>query len=350
MVLSRILFLAFFAVTATACQRVPEWEMRADRAQKGSLLQQWPQYQRWLWTCRASVTDLRDEVFPPTGIAVSKFLGDFHSSGLTIVDALGTKRLLGTAVLWNQEGLLISLDHWTSGASDLECRNGEVDWQAASVITRDEGLNLSVIRVNPASWKKSVRFGEWPKGERPKLDDELWVLASPYPGMVERNQVFLNALKGSLQTGIDEHLLLFSPAPADEMAGGVLVNSRGEWAGYLNGKQKSVWGRALTVNFVNDMVRELLAKGEVRRLYLGMHVRWIPAVGFVVHEIAVDGAAFVSGIRLGDVILSWNGKKLTEAADWPSMKLKDLGSEVELSILRSGKEIQLKLVVKDLSK
>jgi len=324
--------------------------MRADRAKKGSLLQQWPQYQRWLWTCRASVTSFRQDVFPPTGVALSKILEDFHNSGLTIVDALGTKRLLGTAVLWNQEGLLVSLDHWTSTASDLECRNGEVDWQPASVITRDEGLNLSVIRVNPASWKKSVRFGEWPKGERPKLDDELWVLASPYPGMVQRNQVFLNALKGSLQTGIDEHLLLFSPSPPDEMAGGVLVNSRGEWAGYLNSKQKSLWGTALTVDFLNEMVRELLSKGEVRRLYLGMQVRWIPAVGFVVHEIALDGAGFVSGIRLGDVILSWNGKRLTEAADWPSMKLKSLGNEVELSILRSGKEIQLKLAIKDLSK
>jgi S1-C subfamily serine protease len=342
-----ILMLALLA----ACHRVPDWEVRDDRSQSSALMKQWAQYHRWLWTCRANVgrTDESDGILP-TGIAITNFLTEYRRAGLTVVDSLGSKRILGTAVLWGDEGLLVTLNHWLSSATELECRNAENDWQPATLQQRDPDLNLAVLRISSQAGRKSGRFGEWPKAPRPQLDDQLTVLAAPYPGMVERQPVNLVWLKGSLQTGIDEHLHLFSPSVAPHFAGGVLVNARGEWLGFLNSQHSGLWGQAISASFLSEAISELLSKGEVRRLYLGILVRWVPNQGFVVQELEVDGVAYSAGLRLGDVIVRWNGKKLTEASDWPSLKLSDLGSTVDIDLLRSDRAVQIKMTVRELSR
>ncbi len=339
-------FLAFVLILA-ACQRAPEWEMRSDRQASRGILGQLPQYQRWLWTCRADLSRIpQGDEIAPTGVQISDFLEEYRKAGLTVVDALGSKRILGTAVLWSEEGLLITLDHWLISAKEIECRNGEVDWQPAQIMNRDVDLNVALLRISPNAAKKSGRFGSWPKAQNVKLDEEVFVVGSPFPGMIERENVNLIWLKGSLQTGIDENLYLYSPASADHLAGGVLVNSKGEWAGFLNSKKRSMWGKAISTVLLSRIIDELQAKGEIRRLYLGLLVRWVPEKGFVVQEIEVEGAAYSSGVRLGDVILAWDGRKLTEASDWPSLKISDLKSEVELLLSRNNREIQVKLPVR----
>lgn len=330
-----------------ACQRVPDWEIQKQSTESSPLVKQLSQYHRWLWTCRAQVGRLQDpQVIPPTGIAVAQFLDDFRRAGLTVVDSLGSKRILGTAVFWSADGLLVTLNHWLEGASEIECRNAEIDWQPATLFRRDVDLNVALLQISAQAASKSGRFGEWPRAKSPAVDAQLFVMASPFPGLVERHPVNSVWLKNSLQTGVDENLKLFSPSPPDHLAGGVLTNDRGEWLGFLNFKNRSIWGRALLVDFLENVVEELQVKGEVRRLYLGMLVRWVPAVGFIVQELQVDGAAYNAGIRLGDVIVRWNGKRLSESRDWPSLKLSDLASSVDIDLLRSNREVQIKMSIR----
>lgn len=350
MVLKRhILWMSFLVL---ACQRVPEWEVRRDSPDQQKLLQQLSRIQEWMWTCRGVLSkEWNPALHPPAGLLMSRFIDEFKRGGLTVVDVSSSQTVLGTALLWSREGLLLFLNHWMEYASDVECRGPQGEWLKAELIGSDADLNLALLRVDaddlPKKFKRGVvGLSDWAKAHKVDLEDRLYVLASSHVGMIDRLPVASQLLRTNLQTGIDESLIVFSPAPPPHFAGGLLMNDSGEALGYLFPRSSGSWGAALAMGRVSDLVNELRATGSIKRVYLGMVVRWAPDNGFVVQEIEVGGAAYAAGIRLGDILVEWNGQRITDSTDWPSLTAKDLGSLIDVRLLRNSREIELQIETK----
>ncbi len=147
-------------------------------------------------------------------------------------------------------------------------------------------------------------------------------------------------------------------------SGGALVNLRGELVG-LNtaiiapGGGNVGIGFAIPTNMARSIMEQLVTHGEIRRGLLGVTAQDVtPALakafglpiarGVIVAEVEADSAAQMADVRVGDVVLSINGREVTDASDVRNrIGLLRVGEKVRLGILREGERLQLEATVSE---
>jgi len=107
-------------------------------------------------------------------------------------------------------------------------------------------------------------------------------------------------------------------------------------------------GFAIPINLVKELLPQLNKKGKVTRGWLGNlgdsgHCR-TPWSGQV-HKHAVvgvskDGPAEQGGIKVGDVIIEFDGREVKESSDLPSIVARTpVGREMSVKVLKEGEEV-----------
>lgn len=147
-------------------------------------------------------------------------------------------------------------------------------------------------------------------------------------------------------------------------SGGALVSLRGELVGINtaifgpNGGNVGI-GFAIPSNMMKSLVDQIAEYGEVRRGLLGILGSDIDAglaeamnadvnIGAFVSEVTPDSAADKAGIKAGDIITGINGRNLHSFQELRA-KISSMGAgaEVELTIMRKGKEMNMDVVLGD---
>jgi serine protease Do len=128
-------------------------------------------------------------------------------------------------------------------------------------------------------------------------------------------------------------------------SGGPVLNLRGEVIGIataVNATGQGI-GFAIPINMAKQIVGQLKEKGRVVRSWLGVAVREAAAGtdrnGVVVTEIASGGPAASAGVKVGDVITSFQGHDVRSSGRlrW-YVSTAGVGREVELRLRRDGAE------------
>jgi serine protease Do len=126
-------------------------------------------------------------------------------------------------------------------------------------------------------------------------------------------------------------------------SGGPVLNLRGEVIGVataVNATGQGI-GFAIPINMVKEIIVQLRERGRVVRSWLGVAVRdptpADPPQGVVVTEVAAGGPASSAGLKVGDVIIGFEGHDITTPARlrW-YVSTAGVGRSVELK-LRRGK-------------
>jgi serine protease Do/serine protease DegQ len=146
-------------------------------------------------------------------------------------------------------------------------------------------------------------------------------------------------------------------------SGGALVNLRGELVGintaiFGTGNQGNIGiGFAIPINLARDIMRQLIDYGEVRRGRLGAQGQDLTpqlaqafgiarSNGFIVTQIDTGSPADKAGIRVGDVIVSAQGKAIRSARDMHNLVgMQRLGQTIELTLFREGAEVTLPVLI-----
>jgi len=144
-------------------------------------------------------------------------------------------------------------------------------------------------------------------------------------------------------------------------SGGPLINGNGEVIG-LNSVKLNVtavegMGFAIPSNQVKRIVEELIETGKVRRAYLGISFldksevsMYLPNVkidqGIYVHEVVSGGPAAKAGIRAGDVIIEFDGRKINDAGSLIAyLAEKSPGERVVVKFQRAGQTREVEVVL-----
>ena len=190
-----------------------------------------------------------------------------------------------------------------------------------------------------------------------------WVIAigSPY-GLEDTVTVGVISAKErpvDVQDRHYEHLLQTDASINPGNSGGPLLNLQGEVIGIntaVNIQAQGI-GFAIPTSTVKAVLDQLIKEGRVIRPWLGVHIQTVtPKLaeyfdlkydgGVMVFEVQKGSPANKVGIRRGDVIISLDGKKVTDTEKLIDIvQSKQIGDQLKVGITREGQEMELIVTV-----
>jgi serine protease Do len=242
------------------------------------------------------------------------------------VEVRGTGGGRGSGVIWRTDGLIVTNAHVaTSSQHTVELSDGRVF--KAELVRREPQYDLASFQISaialPAAQSRkasSLRTGEL-------------VLAVGNP--IEANGAFTVGVVSARPQAADV-LVRADIRLAPGNSGGPLADAHGRVVG-INSMVVGGFGMAVTSNAV-----ERLIAGKARRS-IGVTVQPVslrgsgyPALGLRVIELEAGGAAQLSGVRIGDVIVRVNGK-LLNSPEQLSDSIQAEAHALSLVLLREGR-------------
>jgi len=246
-------------------------------------------------------------------------------------------------------------------ASEIVVRMSNRREYSAEVIGSDPRSDVALLKIE-ATGLPVLKLGS-----ADKLKVGEWVLAigSPFGLDFSVSAGIVSAKGRSLPTERNENYVPFiqtDVAINPGNSGGPLFNLDGEVVG-VNSQIFTRSGGSIGLSFaipvsvVRNVIGQLKEGGRVTRGWLGVTIQNIDKNlaqsfgldrprGALISELAPDGPAANSGLRTGDVIISFNGEVVEDSAHLPHIVgLMKPGTEVPVIVIRDRKEKTLDVEV-----
>jgi serine protease Do len=119
-------------------------------------------------------------------------------------------------------------------------------------------------------------------------------------------------------------------------------------------------GFAIPINLAKELVPQLKTKGKVTRGWLGVVIQRVTpeiaeslgldaARGALVASVAKDGPAERAGVKVGDVIIEFDGKEIRDSNDLPILVARTpVDRQARLKVMRDKKEVLLTVTIGEL--
>lgn len=235
---------------------------------------------------------------------------------------------LGSGVLIDSKGIILTNDHVISGASKIVAttRSGlELDCE---IVGSDTDNDLAVLRVKkPGAPLPAIKLGS---SSDLLIGETVVAIGNPFGLSNTVTAGVLSALGRSVRGNENQRVytdFLQIDAPINPgNSGGPVVNIQGELIGIATaiiGGAQGI-GFAIPVDRARRIKDDLLAFGEVRAVWVGLRGRTLLSGngeearprGFRVRAIAPDSPAERAGVRAGDVIVSVDGASIDSKEAW----------------------------------
>lgn len=269
----------------------------------------------------------------------------------------------GSGFLVSADGLIITNKHVVL-RDDVEYTVFTNDGKSysATVLARDPVQDIAIIKIEGPDPFLFVRFGD-----SEKLEIGQTVVAIGNALGEFRNTVSVGVISGLGRTitasdggefvETIEDVIQTDAAINKGNSGGPLLNLAGEVIGVntatVLGAQNI--GFAVPANRAGRDLYQVRELGKIAYPFLGIQYRLEPDEGALVIEVVAGSAAEKAGIEKDDILLEFDGKKITaehslgtiiQQYDFSSAKpVYNPGDIVELKIRRGGKELMLRAIL-----
>jgi serine protease Do len=257
----------------------------------------------------------------------------------------------GSGFVISRDGLVVTNYHVVDGATEVKVRLGDRQY-TAKIQGTDQSTDLALLKINAGN---NLHFIELGDSDRTRVGDWVMVIGNPLNLDKTVTTGVISAKGRSL--GISdisfENFLQTDAAINFGNSGGPLVNLQGQVVGIataINYGAENI-GFAVPVNTLRDILPQLRDKGKVSRGYLGIEIQNLDYAraqafgrdttdGALVGNVQSGTPAAEAGLRHGDIILSVDGRKVSNTRDLISyVSAKGPNHTVTLGVLRDGKMI-----------
>jgi serine protease Do len=267
-------------------------------------------------------------------------------------------RSLGSGFIINADGHIVTNNHVVDGATEIRVKLSDGRELPAKVIGRDRKTDLALIKV------EATGLPVIPPGNSGDLQVGEPVMAIGNPFGLEQTVTtgIVSATGRVIGEGPYDNFIQTDASINPGNSGGPLINTRGQAVGIntaiftQSGGSVGI-GFAIPVDLAKTVVAQLAATGHVVRGYLGVSIQPVTtdlAKGFGISETSgalvssvVDGSpAAKAGIKPGDVITEYNGRKVARADDFPrAVAESPVGHEVPVTVIRDGGRVPLRATI-----
>ena len=276
---------------------------------------------------------------------------------------------LGSGFVIHPDGYIVTNNHVVDKATSIKVSfRDEKKTYDAKVIGIDTKTDLALLKVNTGHPLTAVALGD-----SDKIRPGDWVIAIGNPFRLGHTATLgiVSAKSRKMPGGGPYDDFIQTDASINPgNSGGPLFNSRGEVIGVNTaimspGRMGATGfnigiGFATPINLVKEIISQLHKKGKVVRGWLGVMIQPVDqdtaealklesAEGALVADVQNDSPAKAAGIEHGDVIVSFDGKKVSENDELPILVARtEIGKEVEVGIIRHGKASTVKVKIAEL--
>ncbi|MFD1743895.1 DegQ family serine endoprotease [Rhizobium helianthi] len=266
---------------------------------------------------------------------------------------------LGSGFVIDPSGYVVTNNHVIEGADDIEVIFPNGNKLKAKLVGTDTKTDLSVLKVEPKTPLKAVKFGD---SKKMRIGDWVMAIGNPFGLGGSVTVGIISARNRNINAGPYDNFIQTDAAINKGNSGGPLFNMYGEVIG-INTAIISPSGGSIGIGFAvptelaQNIVQQLIEFGETRRGWLGVRIQ--PVTDDVAESLGLKEArgALVSGIikggpvdngtiKAGDVIVTFDGKPVKEMRDLPlAVAESPVGKEVNVELLRNGKPQTVKVTL-----
>jgi serine protease Do len=269
------------------------------------------------------------------------------------------RRSLGSGIIINREGYIVTNNHVVENASDIKVSLSDKEEFDAKVIGRDPKTDVALIKIEAKKDLPAVALGD---SNRLRVGDWVMAIGNPF-GLGHTVTTGIVSAKGRIiGAGPYDDFVQTDASINPGNSGGPLFNMNGEVVGINTAIVATGQGIgfAIPINVAKELLVPLRDKGKVVRGWLGVQVQRItPELaksfglererGALVADVMPNTPAERAGIERGDVILEFNGRKIEDMNDLPRIVASiSPGSDVPVRLMRKGQEKKIQVKVDEM--
>lgn len=259
------------------------------------------------------------------------------------------QRALGSGFIISPDGVIVTNNHVIDKASKITVTLDDGKQYKAKLLGADPRTDLAVLKIDA----KNLPTLQWGDSDTAEVGDKVIAIGNPFGVGTTVTAGIISARGRDLHNGPYDDFLQVDAAINHGNSGGALINTSGQVIGitaaiYSPNDGSVGVGFAIPSDMARKIVGELEKDGTIQRGYLGVMIQPVTediaqAVGLsdkggaLVSAVTADTPAAKAGLKVGDVILSVDGKDVSTPRDL-SLRIAETkpGDKADLTVWRDG--------------
>ena len=266
---------------------------------------------------------------------------------------------LGSGFIIDKKGMVVTNNHVIQGADDIIVSVNGNEYKA-KVVGKDPYMDLAVLKIESNDKFIPVAFGD---SDKARVGDWVIAIGNPFGfGGTVTSGIISSRNRDIGLTRYDDFIQTDASINQGN-SGGPLFDLSGKVIGINTaiiapGQSGSIGiGFAIPSNPASKVINQLIEFGETKRGWLGVRIQEVTTEiaelenlekpeGALVASVAEKSPAAKAGIKAGDIILEFDGKKVDTMRTLPKLVAQTkVGKRVKVKIWRSQKLISKNVIL-----
>ena len=265
---------------------------------------------------------------------------------------------LGSGFIIDKNGTIVTNNHVIQGAEDIFVSvNGEKEYEA-ELIGADPLSDIAVLKIKSKDKFAPVKFGD---SDTARVGDWVIAIGNPFGLGGTVTSGIISARNRSIGLSRYEDYIQTDASINSGNSGGPLFDMNGDVIGIntaILGQSGSIGiGFSIPSNSAKKVINQLIKFGETKRGWLGVRIQYVTKEiadaenldkprGALVVSVADGSPSAKGGIKSGDIILEFNGKKINEMKELPIIVAEtEVGTIVNVKVWRNKREVTKKITL-----
>ena len=265
---------------------------------------------------------------------------------------------LGSGFIIDKNGTIVTNNHVIQGAEDIFVSvNGEKEYEA-DLIGADPLSDIAVLKIKSKDKFAPVKFGD---SDTARVGDWVIAIGNPFGLGGTVTSGIISARNRSIGLSRYEDYIQTDASINSGNSGGPLFDMNGDVIGIntaILGQSGSIGiGFSIPSNSAKKVINQLIKFGETKRGWLGVRIQYVTKEiadaenldkprGALVVSVADGSPSAKGGIKSGDIILEFNGKKINEMKELPIIVAETkVGTTVNVKVWRNKREVTKKITL-----
>ncbi len=265
---------------------------------------------------------------------------------------------LGTGFLVSADGYVVTNNHVVAPGGQIIVKLDRGSEHEARVVGTDPATDLALLKIE-VTGVPVLPFGD---SDRLQVAEPVMAIGNPFGLDQTVTTGIVSATGRVIGSGPYDDFIQTDASINPGNSGGPLINAQGQAIGINTAIFSRTGGSvgigfAIPANLAKSVVAQLAQNGRVVRGWLGVTVQPLTddlaksfkvpgATGALVAGVADGSPAMAAGLKPGDVITEYDGRKVARSDELPrAVADTPSGHEVPVTVIRDGKPVTLTVKV-----